>query len=405
MKKVFFLLLTGLLFLRVHAQLSDASAKKLNKAVEVFKSGNFDKAIADVEKVLAKEPEDQVWSLLAQLYMVRAQNRKTSLPPALSSEAFAGMLSEALWKIDNVKNDTGSRTINISLPTKESWEMKQFFIRALYQSEAEFLWIYYRMQYLDIKHTADIDPGALKVFEKAEAKFQIKDYNQAAVLYREALAIQPDYYKASLYLGDAYYLKQDYDSAIKYFDLCKKRFPYEMEPAKYLTDAYYKSARYEEALEACIDGLTLFPEKGMIAKLEMIAEKLDRNFNYQWVKRGVEPAKALSDDKTKVSGAWKVYLDAARQAYTNKLVEGALEGDMLLEGTRYPEVYAWKKMLESEYGQAAEFTRAREAMNAGYLEPYVLLIQYHMNFHTQWIHYKNSPDNRIHSFFTEFVLK
>ena len=406
MKKHLLFLLLTLFVLPVRAQLSNGSQKKLNKAVETFKQGKFDKGIADTEKILAKEPADNVWGVLAQLYIMRAQNQKTSMSGSQATEALSDALFESLLKIDALKNDTGKKTINISLPTKEKWEMRRFFVRGLYQTEAEYLWIYYRRQYLDTDVQTDIKSEAKKVYEKAEENFASGNYNKAIEQYRQALEIQPDYYKAALYLGDAYYLKQDYDSAVKYFDLCMKRFPYEMEPAKFLTDAYYKKGDYEKALEVCIDGLTLFPEKGMIAKLELIAGKLNKNFNYQWVRRGVEPSRSMfSKDTPGLSGAWKVYQDAAKEAYKRKLVDGALETDSLMEGTRYPEVYAWKKMLESPYGNAAEFTRARQAMNAGYLEPYVLLIQYHMNFHQQWLHYKKDPENKIRSFFKEFVLK
>jgi len=91
------------------------------------------------------------------------------------------------------------------------------------------------------------DKEAKEEVDKGEEKFTAKDFNGAIRCYKKAIEIDRTYYKATLYLGDAYLNNEDYDKALVWYKKeCDMR-PNLLEPRKYHTDAYMKQKNEKEA--------------------------------------------------------------------------------------------------------------------------------------------------------------
>jgi tetratricopeptide (TPR) repeat protein len=83
----------------------------------------------------------------------------------------------------------------------------------------------------------------------AEGAFAAKDYQAALMLYREMLDIDPQYYYALTLIGDAWYMLEEYDSAVVAFQRAIEKNYINYQSHWFLADTYWKLGEKEKAIK------------------------------------------------------------------------------------------------------------------------------------------------------------
>jgi tetratricopeptide (TPR) repeat protein len=234
--------------------------KKMEKAQDLVDKGKYNDADEYVVKILNDHPEyGSGWDYLR---MIRYKEYKESKQ---SDNLFSNMTITTTTKDKNGKDVPGGDSLTNALmdmltkvkPSKVAFNKYIYTLRlgTLMADDAHNCSVYIRTNFIDTPVDTAVSKKALKYFNNAEEEFQKKNYDQAAKLYKRAIDEQPDFYKASLYLGDCYYAMDNYTDAITSFKAAMDRFPNLIEPRKYLVDAYLKDKFFSNALDECISSM------------------------------------------------------------------------------------------------------------------------------------------------------
>lgn len=96
----------------------------------------------------------------------------------------------------------------------------------------------------------------------AERAFERKDFPGAIALYQQALAIDPLHYKATLYLGDAYFASEQYVPAITWFTKAAELDPNQETAYRYCGDALMRTGKKDLALDQYLQAVVANPYSG-----------------------------------------------------------------------------------------------------------------------------------------------
>ena len=248
-----------------------------------------------------------------------------------------------------------------------------------------------RIYLFDEHPDSSINPTATDYYNRAEKEFDIQNYSQAISFYKKAIGADSSFYKARVYLADAYYNNGDYPKAIEVFQDVIALYPNMLEPRKYLVDTYYKNKNYQQAFDAAADAVMIYPDYSLFDKMDYSADKLNKNFDSKWMVRGCS---CINEDGTATgytgNSPWRFYAEAADliKSYCDS---SGIIGPNSLTNEKYREVYAWKYMIEKS--SDASFLPAREMYNLGYLDCYVLISNFQYDLLPQFQDLiKNNPE-------------
>ncbi|MES2616526.1 MAG: tetratricopeptide repeat protein [Bacteroidota bacterium] len=384
MKKILSIIVfLTVLFATVNAQIATFNKKEkkaYKKAEKYNKKGTYDEAIAIFEPVLlAHKTESEVWDVALTYYYNKSRIFGNLSFTITTSGGDDGGLADVLRDIMNKPGLVYYDALRRCMLMCGDNLMAQ---------------IYARNHFVDKLYPVDtsISPAAKKQFNKAEDAFVKGSYSQAAEYYRAALDIEPEYYKATMYLGDALYHLGKYGKAIEYYSLAATQNPYLLEPQKYLTDAFIGQKSYDDAYDACIDGIMRFPDANMFDKLKFINSELNFNFNRHWMSRNYEINTIKGKHEAIADPVWGVYRDALEEIKSFCDTTGVIIKENTLTKSKYLEEYSWEQLL-SKNRSADEFAFAREMQEKGFLDCYVLISLFHVDLYSQQQHLvKNNPD-------------
>ncbi len=82
----------------------------------------------------------------------------------------------------------------------------------------------------------------------AEGAFEARDYRAALDLYREMRQVDPKYYHALTLIGDAWFMMEEYDSAVVAFQRSIEENFIDYQSHWFLADSYWKLGEQEQAL-------------------------------------------------------------------------------------------------------------------------------------------------------------
>jgi len=374
----------------VFAQLGEADTKQYNKSVKLYNKGKHDKAIGILDKVQAGNLQnDELWDVRVQMEYGRYINQLQK-DISTAQKKFSGSRDQ-----NNYINNGKSATYEI--------EMLAACSRAtLYCEKQERASMLLRIFLVD-KGEGKPDKEAKEEFDKGEEKFTAKDFNGAIRCYKKAIEIDSTYYKATLYLGDAYFNNEDYDKALLWYKKACDMRPNLLEPRKYLTDAYMKQKNWKEAYDACIEGIAVYPDVGMFIKLEEICDKQGKTFNRHWVSRVNYPNSNATVQEPVETAPWSYYRQAKTEIkfYCNQ--DGIITEETEKTKSKFMEVYSWEFMLDK--GQGSELSFARKMNEAGYLDCYVFISMYHISFHEQFAKWSKDNKDRVKTYIDTYLVK
>jgi tetratricopeptide (TPR) repeat protein len=254
----------------------------------------------------------------------------------------------------------------------------------------------------------EVDQDAKDEFAKGEKYFQEEDFENAVKYYYKALKVDSNYYKATLYVGDAFYRDKEYEKALVWYGKAVKMHPEMLEGHKYLTDVYMKLKRWQEAYDACVDGIATFPDVGMFYKLQKIADEMDKKFDRKWFPRYYMPISDMETDATMIAGDenneyWNEYRKAFNEVRSNASKKGVLDN---VEGNnKYIEIYSWDKMLTRLKSVPSDLSDAKTMQQQGFLDCYVMVSMYHVNFREQYKDFSKNNRDRIKEYIRTYLVK
>ncbi|MEI8202031.1 MAG: tetratricopeptide repeat protein [Bacteroidota bacterium] len=272
MKNRFILLaLSILLSYSVYSQ-SNKLDKKLEKAYSYIKKDKLDDAADYLDDLLKDNPDyGEGWDLLIKVRV--KQYDKAQKTDVFMQGNFTITTKDKDGKEVKAEDDTLAQSLMKMMseisPSKTA--KKKYIDEArratLICNEAYYASMLLRITFVDPEIDTNVSKKALKYFNDGEDEFENKNYEKAARQYKRAVEQQPDFYKASLYLGDAYYFLGYYDDAYKYFNEAVNKFPKMLEPRKYLIDTYAKLKQFKKAADEAINALMVYPDFSLYEKL------------------------------------------------------------------------------------------------------------------------------------------
>jgi tetratricopeptide (TPR) repeat protein len=276
----------------------------------------------------------------------------------------------------------------------------------LMTNDAYYSSILLRSEKVVINVDSNITDEAYAFYKQGERAFSNRNYHEAAEFYQKAIEEQPNYYKARLYLGDAYYFKQDYIKAIQKFNIAKEEFPYMLEPRKYLVDAYYKEGLYDKSLQEAIETFTIYPDASMKIKLRDVVAIKGKKIAIKWTQRKCFPNKIVKQGVLDYTTAmddlngWPAY-KAAKEKVEAFCDEKGLISKNDITRTRYLEVYSWEELLKND--QSPELDEARKMQEMGYLDCYVFITCFHQDIYEQYQDFALNNKGKIIRYFNTFI--
>lgn len=400
MKKLF--LIVAILPLLIIAQtLPEKALKKIDKSSTYFDNGEYEKSEEILKKLSEEYPRSStVWDKLAktQFYFYLQQKK-------YDNTILGGNMTITVKDKDGKEkpgNDSLANAFKEMLegvkPSKKAFTTLINTCRegTRYTETAEYCSILLRINLIDEETDANVSDSAYHEFNLAEKAFMKNNYSVATEHYKKAIAIDSTFFKARLYLGDAYFVNKQYTGAIKYFKEATVVKPNLQEGWKYLTDAYYSTQAYDEAFKSCMEGILVYPDIGMFTKLENAGKAINKNFKRHWIERGVFPnlkdenlAQKLKDKD------WQTYVNALNEIKPFCNNKGMVTKTNSLTTGIYAEVYAFEKMINSSN---KEFDFAKQMQLKGYLDCYVLFSLYHFDLNTQYQSFLKQNKNKLKNY-------
>ncbi len=393
-----YLLIALLQYIPANGQITHRDQKKYNKAVSKYDLTKYDEAEKILQPLCKKYPNTNfLWDVLAQVQLKNYYKKTETEKHFNFSVTTSG--KDGKSKTNDSLAGALVRMLNSNQPSRiyfkksvDTW--REATLRC---SEAEIPSMLLRTFFLDPALDSAVGQNALKEFNQGEQAFQKQNYNEAIVHYQKAIDLDSTFYKARLYMGDAYYGKEDYVFASRYFRDAVRLRPALQEPRKYLVDALYHMHAFQEAETEAIDALLVYPDVGMFLKLDIVAKADNKHFDRHWIERGVFP-NMMGDQPLNEKGDrdWMEYINGFSliEKYCDK--DGIIVQKNDLTKSHYAEVFSWEYMLKKT--SSDKFLFARKMQQAGFLDCYIMFSQYHFDFNAQYQHFAKQNRERLKSY-------
>jgi len=381
--------------------------KRLKKVDKLVTKNKLEKATLKVEEMMELYPSfGGGWNVLVvlrkELWMrsEREDSKLGTIEITTEGENVDQAAIESVKKLEQL--------LNQMVPSKiKHAEYINAMRRALVYSNTTYdSSINLRSHYKKANVDTNVNELALEYYNDGEKAFHKKDYDKAIEKYTLALEHQPDFYKAILYIGDAYYFQEKYDEAITQFDEAIKMQPQLLEPRKYLVDSYAGKELYENCLIESIKTFTIYPDLSMYTKLEEAVRLNNSKLTVFWTPRDCLPNKINENEfieikEGKARGYWKYYKNAREEVAKFCDDSGIIILENALTKSKYLEVYSWEKMLQES--PSSQFEDARKMQELGYLDCYVLITCFHPDFYAQYRDFADNNQEKIIKYFNAII--
>jgi tetratricopeptide (TPR) repeat protein len=390
--------------------------KKMEKVYALVEKEKYKDATENLEKLLEDNPEfGKGWDFLSKLRYKDYEDSK------LIDGLFSGKMTVTTKDKDGKKTDNDSMSnaivdmISKISPSKRAYSKYIYTFRQalLTSDDAYHSSTILRQKKIDPETDTAVSKKALKYYNSAEGEFGKKNYEEAAKLYKRAIEEQPDFFKASLYMGDCFYFTGNYVNAAEAFRASVKTFPNLLEPRKYLIDTYGKQKLYDKCVEECIDAMFVYPDLSISEKMRDALYFLDKKLDFTWTPRAVMPNKIVDTTQSSlneykpekpktVNAPWTFYQKALDSMKPNCNTKGVITTPNKLSDAGYLEVYSWEEMLKNSTDPSLE--QARKMQKDGFLDCYVLVTCFHYDFYDQYHDFVTKRKDKVMQYYKKYIV-
>lgn len=373
-----------------YAQLSRKEIKTIKKSSVYYDQKKYDKAIKTITPVINKYSNyGSLWNITTEYYYQRYIAQKDKEQEELV---------KLIMKMDkNIKFDP-------SLSTQYMYDFLNICSKATLKCETtDKASMYLRIYLVDTPVDTAVSNEAKSYYENAETSFFNEDYHKALELYKKAIAADSNYFRATLYAGDCYWLTERHDDAIAYYQKAIIMEPALLEPRKYLTDAYMSTKSWDLALDACIDGILVYPDAGMFTRLDSITKMLGKTFDRHWISRPYS-INQIRIDQTEVSEEpWSYYRDAKFKIQEFCDEAGIITKQNTISSQEYLETCSWEYMLV--YATGEDFDFAKKMEKEGNLDCYVFISLFHYSVYDQFVDFVSKNRDKAKNYIKNYLMK
>ena len=377
---------------------SAQSEKKINKCIKVFNK-DAEKGIEKLRDLMAKEDfaSYTAFETLIKMELIYLQDNLNLLSYARENK------EEIMSDNEEPMDDSTYQDAVSSLEEAAMFRFINVCRRATLESTSETGDVYLRVFLVDYEPDTAVSEQGEEYFYQGEEYFGEEKYELAELEYRKALDADPNYYKAILYLGDTFWARDDQDSAMYFYEKARNLHPTLLEPRKYIVDALIEKGLYYRAKKECLQAFCVYPGFDMKLKMQMILNVENKLLNDHRILRGFFVNDINNDEQSQLSGIWYDYRKAKDKIskYCNE--DGIIEENGVTKD-KYLEVYSFRHMLEKNQDNLPEYLEFGWKMKeAGYLEQYVFISQFHADLYPQFEVFMSDETNRKKSI--EYIEK
>ena len=395
-----YLLITLGLTLTIH--LNAQTDKQIDKSIKLFEK-DISKGIAKLEKYMDKNhnfPSFRAWETLIKMKH-QDYERMNSLYSSIMITVADPESGEA-----QSEDSLADALKQVMFDTN-----KEIFIdacrRATIMSVSPTADTYLRRMLIDFEPDSLVSDKAREYFDEGETFFRKNDFELAELNYSKAIKEEPEYYKAVLALGDAFWANEQHDSAIVYFNRAIELQPNLLEPRKYLIDALLDKELYVRAKQECINAMCVYPSNSIKFRFQHTLKQENKYMNEHKIKRDFYANNMMEDEQDDLIKPYDNYRNAKKEIskFCNK--DGIIEPNSKTNEV-YLEVYSWRRFIEENEDNLPErFRFAQKMMKAGYLDCYVLLSFFHVDIYGQLQHFMAIPENRerIETYINTYLIE
>jgi tetratricopeptide (TPR) repeat protein len=367
----------------------------VKKSGAYYDAKKYDKAIKTLLPVLTNHlTEDALWNLMVEYYY-----RRYAFEYNKEYEAIMKQVQDAAKKGNTadlkLKNEGHSNQYLIDLLNTCS----RATLKCCKVNKAS---LYLRRYLIDEASDTAVSKDAKDKFDEADEAFGNEDYKKARQLYQEALYIDSNYFKATLYLGDAYYADKQPSKSVSYFKKAISMRPDLLEARKFLVDAYFDMENFDLAYDACIEAIIVHPDLSMFTRLDDICGKLNKTFDRHWFARYYSINQMDVDQSEITDEPWKFYREAKEKIAEYCNDKGVIIKQNKLTTQDYMEAYCWEYMLEKT--TSSDFDFAKKMLKEGYLDCYVLVSMYHYSLNGQYQDFAATNADKIRKYFNNYLI-
>lgn len=360
--------------------------KKINKAIKVFDK-DFHKGIDKMRALMAKTDYPTI----------------TAYEVLVKMEHYKYERSVEIWETLSITttDDDGNEISDTSA--------KKLIDELLGYSEKYFVNVCRSASIESFSHTADMYLRKLIVEEKLDTGFSDEVWNffndgtehfaegkleLAELDFRKALDAQPNFYLANMYLGHSFWHRENYDSAMYFYEKSKMDHPTRVEPRDCIIDCLVKKGLYYRAKKECIELFFIYPGHDAKLKYNEVLEIENKWMNDHRFKRFLYPNDMKNEEQQSHTGRWGDYRSAKEKIskYCNE--DGIIEPNGVTT-EKYLEVYTFGIMLEMNADDLPEhYQFALKMMEEGYLDCYIFISMFHIDIYPQFKDYMTDEANR-----------
>lgn len=362
---------------------------KVKDAIATFNDGEMTKGITAMRRIIEKDPADDNWDVLIEMlsyrYLYANENELTDV---------------ILESLGGKKKNSGNPPSSICLNEFVN-ECRNAGLTTQNARASQYL----RNYFVDYYPDTSINKSAKIEFDTAETFFIKKDFENAIRHYRQAIYLEPNYYKANIYLGDSYWHSKKMDSAIYYFSIGISMYPDLLEPRKYLVDALIYDKRYSSAVSETMDAILIYPDAIMYVKLGDALKEVGKKFDKHWIKRECHVNSMKNTTEKTKDKTWLMYQQAKNEIKDLCDKDGIIIKPNDLTQTQYMEVYSFEKMIKSLKEIPEELKFAKKMMDEGFLDCYVFISVFHFDLYRQFKHFSLHNKEKIKNYFEKYLIK
>ena len=132
----------------------------------------------------------------------------------------------------------------------------------------------------------ELSEEGMDIFNLGEEAYKEKNYDLAISCYKQILLTDKDYFKTYTYIGDMFYMKENYDSAKYYFNLAIEKNFIDYNAHWFLADTYKKNNEIELAVEKITLAHLLNRNHANMFNILKEYRSIDNN---EWIEWDIEP--------------------------------------------------------------------------------------------------------------------